>query len=57
MVQQIFQEYSGNQEELSYEEWKKWFCTLDGVQEVLYSDAYRRQNTLGALSNQGISAV
>lgn len=37
MVQQIFQEHSGNQEELSYEEWKRWFSTLEGVEEVLNS--------------------
>ena len=24
MVNEIFRDYSGNQEELSYEEWKKW---------------------------------
>ena len=35
LVQEIFQNYSGNQEELSYEEWKKWFLSMDGVAEVL----------------------
>ena len=35
LVQDIFQNFSGNQEELSYDEWKKWFITLDGVNEVL----------------------
>ena len=38
MVNEIFRDYSGNQEELSYEEWKKWFCTLDGVEEVISSN-------------------
>ena len=35
MVNDIFIAYSGNQEELSYEEWKKWFSTLPGMDEVL----------------------
>ena len=35
LVNDIFREFSGNQEELSYEEWKKWFCTLEGVEELL----------------------
>ncbi len=37
MVEEIFKTYSGNQEELSYEEWKRWFTTLQGVEEVLQS--------------------
>ena len=35
LVQDIFQTYSGNQEELSYDEWKRWFVSLEGVNEVL----------------------
>jgi hypothetical protein len=35
MVQDIFLTYSGNQEELSYEEWKRWFTSMEGVSEVL----------------------
>ena len=35
LVQDIFLTYSGNQEELSYEEWKRWFLSMDGVAEVL----------------------
>ena len=35
LVQDIFQHYSGNQEELSYDEWRRWFLTLEGVNEVL----------------------
>jgi hypothetical protein len=35
LVQDIFMTYSGNQEEMSYEEWKRWFTSLDGVAEVL----------------------
>lgn len=35
LVQDIFVTYSGNQEELSYEEWKRWFTSMEGVSEVL----------------------
>jgi hypothetical protein len=35
MVNQIFVEFSGNQQELSFEEWKKWFSSLPGIELVL----------------------
>ena len=35
LVQEIFRTASKNQEELSYYEWKEWFKSLDGVNEVL----------------------
>lgn len=35
LVAEIFMTYSGNQEELSYEEWKRWFTSMEGVAEVL----------------------
>jgi hypothetical protein len=38
MVKEIFETFSGNQEELSYEEWKRWFCTIEGIEEVLSSN-------------------
>ena len=34
LVQEIFMN-AGNQEELSFEEWKTWFKSLDGVGEIL----------------------
>ena len=35
LVQEIFRTEAGNQEELSYEEWKFWFKSLEGVNDVL----------------------
>ena len=35
LVQEIFHANSGNREELSYEEWKKWFKSMEGVNELL----------------------
>ena len=35
LVQEIFRTGAGNQEELSYTEWKKWFSELEGVNDVL----------------------
>ena len=35
LVQEIFRKFSGNQEELSFDEWKHWFKSLDGVGEIL----------------------
>ena len=37
LVTEIMHTYSGNGEELSYDEWKRWFCSLDGVNEVLHA--------------------
>ena len=45
MVQEIFQTYSGNQEELSYEEWKKWFCTIEGIDEILSSNVLNKSGS------------
>ena len=35
MVEEIFQKYSSNQEEMTFEEWSSWFLSLDGIKEVL----------------------
>ena len=35
LVNQIFHQSKGNQEELSFEEWKQWFTSLEGVDHVL----------------------
>ena len=38
LVQDVFQQSSGNQEELSFDEWKKWFKSLNGINEMLIRD-------------------
>lgn len=35
LVDEIFQKYSNNQEELTFEEWSQWFINLEGMKEVL----------------------
>lgn len=35
LVQDIFMTYTGNHEEMTFEEWTKWFTELPGVNEVL----------------------
>lgn len=42
LVQEIFETMSGNKEELSFDEWKQWFKSLDGVNEVLRRDTLQR---------------
>jgi len=35
VVEEIFQKYSNNQEELTFDEWQQWFINLEGMKEVL----------------------
>jgi hypothetical protein len=37
MIEEIFSSANGNQEELSFEEWKTWFVKLEGVERILGS--------------------
>lgn len=35
MIEEIFQKYSSNNEELTYDEWAAWFINLEGMKECL----------------------
>ena len=35
VIEEIFQKYSNNQEELTFDEWQQWFINLEGMKEVL----------------------
>lgn len=41
VVEEIFQKYSNNQEELTFDEWQQWFINLEGMKEVLDMKPHR----------------
>ena len=45
LVDEIFQRYSNNQEELTFEEWQQWFLNLEGMKEVLDMKPHGATNT------------
>ena len=51
LVDEIFQRYSNNQEELTFEEWQQWFLNLEGMKEVLDMKPHGATNTHKAAAN------
>jgi hypothetical protein len=45
LVDEIFQRYSNNQEELTFEEWQQAFLNLEGMEEVLDMKPHGSTNT------------
>jgi hypothetical protein len=51
LVDEIFQRYSNNQEELTFEEWQQWFLNLEGMKEVLDMKPHGATSTHKAAAN------
>lgn len=42
MIDEIFQKFSANHEELTYDEWAAWFTSLEGMKECLENKDNKR---------------